>query len=171
MARKEKVARDSEAKLTRTGNTKMPSSVNGDEVQARDMIQATEQRARQIVARAYKEASIIIAEAEQKAQNIAVDAEKEKIAIYSRLRQLSKSGKLTRDSYDDIDNLFAQIRYRLAKLERTEHTATDELRDSVNKLEYWVESLVADSLKLESLRRWLQGTIEIARKLRQKLDT
>ena len=132
--------------------------------------QAAEQDASLIVAQAYQEAARIVAEAEEKAKHIAGEAADRDAAAYRRLSKLAKSGKLTEHSYEQIDNLFVQIRRFLARIAQNDQTNTDELANLLGQLEYWVESLVVDSLKLKSIERWLQGTTELARRLRVQLD-
>jgi len=171
MVDKTKVVRDSKAKLGRADNSKMQIGVKGNECQVREITKIAEQEASQIIAQAYKEASKIITEAKRKVNDTVIDVNMENTTTYGRLSQLLKSSKLSRDSYDCIDNLFVQIRYHLTKLPGTRHTTTDELGELINQLDYWVESLVSDSLRLASLSQWLQRTTDIAKELRQKLDT
>ncbi len=63
-----------------------------------------------------------------------------------------------------------QIRHHLSKTTENGLKTAYELGDLVNQLEYWVDSLVAESLKLKSIQSWLQGTAELAKRLRAKLD-
>ncbi len=60
-------------------------------------------------------------------------------------------GRMTENSYDQLDDLFTQIRLRLALLRQSEPATTDELKGLVTQLEDWVESLVVESLKLRTL--------------------
>jgi hypothetical protein len=52
-----------------------------------------------------------------------------------------------------IDDLFAKIRLKLLRLRESDLTTTEELKGLLTQLEDWVEKLVVDSLKLESLER------------------
>ena len=58
---------------------------------------------------------------------------------------------MTKNSYDELDDLFTQIRLRLALLRQGDAATADELKGLVTQLEDWVESLVVDSLKLKTL--------------------
>lgn len=58
---------------------------------------------------------------------------------------------MTESSYEQLDDLFAQIRLRLAQVRQSDPATADELKGLVTQLEDWVESLVIDSLKLRSL--------------------
>ena len=58
---------------------------------------------------------------------------------------------MTENSYEQLDDLFAQIRLRLALVRQSDPAIADELKGLVTQLEDWVESLVVDSLKLRSL--------------------
>lgn len=139
----------------------------GREEAARD---GGEQDASPIVAQAYQEAARIIAEAKEKAKLITGEAGGHDIAVPRYLSGLTKSGKFTEHSYEQLDDLFAQTRYCLAKIAQSDQITIDELTNLVVQLEYWVESLVVDSLKLRGLERWLQGTTELAKKLRAELN-
>ncbi len=54
---------------------------------------------------------------------------------------------------DAIDELVAKIRLKLLKLRESDPETTDELNSLLRQLEDWVEKLVLDSLKLESLEK------------------
>lgn len=54
-------------------------------------------------------------------------------------------------SYDDLDDLLTQIRWRVLKLRQTEPATGEELRDLFRQLELWIDSLVIDSMKLKDL--------------------
>lgn len=71
-------------------------------------------------------------------------------------------------SFDDLDDLQAQIRLRLAKMRQADPATTDELKDLLRQLEDWIDSLVVDSLKLKGL----EDTAKAARsKAKKKLKT
>ena len=55
------------------------------------------------------------------------------------------------DNYDQIDNLFAQVRLRLLEIRQSDPAAVEELKSLVSQLEDYVEQLVIDSLKLKDL--------------------
>ena len=57
------------------------------------------------------------------------------------------------DTYDQIDNLFAQVRLRLLEIRQSDPAAVEELKSLVSQLEDYVEQLVIDSLKLKDLER------------------
>ena len=54
-------------------------------------------------------------------------------------------------SYEDLDELLVKIRLGLAKVRQSDPAIADELKSLVAQLEFWIESLVVDSLKLTSL--------------------
>jgi len=54
--------------------------------------------------------------------------------------------------YDEIDDLFKQIRLRLIELRENAPEAVDDMKSSLTQLEDWVEKLVVDSLHLKSLK-------------------
>ena len=58
---------------------------------------------------------------------------------------------MTENSYEQIDDLFVQIRLRLGRVRQSDPATADELKGLLTQLEDWVESLVIDSLKLKSL--------------------
>ena len=58
---------------------------------------------------------------------------------------------MTEDSSEQIDDLFVQIRLRLAQVRQSDPATADELKGLFTQLEDWVESLVINSLKLKSL--------------------
>ncbi len=53
--------------------------------------------------------------------------------------------------YEQIDNLFAQLRLRLLEIRDSDPQAVEELKSLVSQLEDYVEQLVIDSLRLKSL--------------------
>jgi len=132
--------------------------------------QSAERDASKIVAQAYEEAARIIDEAKLKAEHTVAEANKRDKSAYRQLGELLKSRDIHVASYEQIDDLFVRIRRQLGELTENDQAAAGELKDLVNQLEYWVESLVIDSVKLKSVRHWLQGTTELAKKLRAQLD-
>ena len=58
---------------------------------------------------------------------------------------------MTENPYEQIDDLFVQIRLRLGRVRQSDPVTADELKGLLTQLEDWVESLVIDSLKLKSL--------------------
>ena len=77
---------------------------------------------------------------------------------------------MTEESYEQLDDLFKEIKLGLAKVRQSNPEAVDDLKSLVAQLEMWVESLVADSLKLKSLEGLLHKTTELAKRLRKGLD-
>ena len=107
---------------------------------------------------------------QEKAKHITDNyGEREKIP-YADLNNLVKSEHITENSYKQIDELFIQIKHRLEQTTKGDQLITDDLNNLLLQLEYWVESLVIESMKLKSLERWLTGTKELAKNLRAKLD-
>ena len=78
---------------------------------------------------------------------------------------------VTEKSYEQLDDLFKEIRLGLAKVRQSDPTTVDDLKSRLTQLEFWVESLVADSLKLKSLENLLQRSTELAKRLRERLDS
>jgi hypothetical protein len=74
------------------------------------------------------------------------------------------------NSYEQLDDLFKEIRLGLVLVRKSDPATADRLKALVRQLELWVESLVVDSLKLKSLDSRLQKTAELAKKLRERLD-
>ncbi len=64
---------------------------------------------------------------------------------HGRIRSMKEN------SYDQLDDLFKEIRLRLVLVRQSAPATADDLKGLVAQLEYWVESLVVDSLKLRSL--------------------
>jgi cell division septum initiation protein DivIVA len=165
-----------EVSREKTNNSaKVPSgnklkNTSGRRGQGAKVKQPAEQDASKIVAKAYEEAARIIDEAKLKAEHIVAEAGQLHTVTYKQLGDLLKSHDVTIASYEQIDDLFVQIKRYLGGINENDQTKANELKDMVNQLEYWVESLVIDSLKLRSMQNWLQGTTELARKLRAQLD-
>ena len=78
---------------------------------------------------------------------------------------------VTEKSYEQLDDLFKEIRLGLAKVRQNDPATVDDLKSRLTQLEFWVESLVADSLKLKSLENLLQRSTELAKRLRDRLDS
>lgn len=57
---------------------------------------------------------------------------------------------MAQKSFDDLDELMTRIRLSLARVRQIDPAAGDELKELFRQLEDWVESLVVDSLKLDS---------------------
>jgi len=66
---------------------------------------------------------------------------------------------MAENSYEQLDELFTQIRLRLASIRQSDPEATEELKGLLRQVELWVESLVIDSLKLKSLESKPQRAI------------
>lgn len=124
----------------------------------------TEEDAERIVAEAYREAARIVNEAKRKAEHIVGETGD------SSQEDYASSGDFARITYEQLDNLFFQMRYQLQALTQNDRVTAERLLELVNQLEYYVDSLVIDSLKLRNMRFWLRGTTEMARWLRAKLD-
>jgi hypothetical protein len=52
-------------------------------------------------------------------------------------------------SYEELDELLAQIRLLLLKVRQSDPATADELKSMFNQLEIWIESLIVESLKLK----------------------
>ena len=77
---------------------------------------------------------------------------------------------MTENSYEQLDDLFRDIKLRLASMRQADPRAVDELKGLVTQLELWFESLVIDSLKLKKLERIVHRTAELAKGLQAKLE-
>ena len=64
-----------------------------------------------------------------------------------------KEVDMKENASDAIDDLFAKIRLKLLKLRESDPETTEELKGLFTQLEDYVEKLVMDSLKLESLKK------------------
>jgi hypothetical protein len=58
---------------------------------------------------------------------------------------------MTEHRYEQIDNLFAQLRLRLLEIRESEPQAVEVMKSLVSQLEDYMEQLVIDSLRLKSL--------------------
>ena len=74
------------------------------------------------------------------------------------------------EQYEQVDDLFKQIRLCLLQVRQNDPVVAEELIGLVRQLEDWVESLVVNSLKLESLENMLHSTIQLAKRLRERTD-
>ena len=72
------------------------------------------------------------------------------------------------DSYDQIDNLFAQVRLRLLEIRQSDPAVVEELKSLVSQLEDYVEQLVVDSLKLKNLEREAERTAKARKRVPKK---
>ena len=54
-------------------------------------------------------------------------------------------------SYEELDDLLAQIRLLVLRMRQSDAATADELKSLLSQLEFWLESLVVDSLKLKEL--------------------
>lgn len=89
------------------------------------------------------------------------------------LTSVIKSVDVARNSYEQyeqVDDLFKQIRLCLLQVRQNDPVVAEELIGLVRQLEDWVESLVVNSLKLESLESMLRSTIQLAKRLRERTD-
>ena len=67
-------------------------------------------------------------------------------------------GDMAEKSFEDLDDLFAKVRLGLAKVRQSDPATADELKSLLSQIEFWVESLVVDSLKLKGLEGAKQVT-------------
>lgn len=65
---------------------------------------------------------------------------------------------------DAIDDLFRQIRLRLLEMRESDPTNAEEMKSLLTQLEDWVEKLVIDSLRLQSLESGKKKTTQSGRK-------
>jgi hypothetical protein len=54
-------------------------------------------------------------------------------------------------SYEELDELLAQIRLLLLRVRQSDPATGDELKSRFSQLEFWLESLIVESLKLKEL--------------------
>lgn len=60
---------------------------------------------------------------------------------------------MTKDSSEQIDELFVSIRLQLLQIRQSDPEIVEELKSLLSQLEDSVESLVIDSLRLKSLEK------------------
>jgi len=60
---------------------------------------------------------------------------------------------MAENANEAIDDLFRQLRLKLLKVRESDPATSDELKNLLVQLEDWVEKLVVDSLKLQSLEK------------------
>jgi len=60
---------------------------------------------------------------------------------------------MTKDSSEQIDELFVRIRLQLLQIRQSDPDIVEELKSLLTQLEDSVESLVIDSLRLKSLEK------------------
>ena len=75
---------------------------------------------------------------------------------------------MTEDAYQQIDNLFAQVRLCLLELRQSDPQAVAELKSLVSQLEDCVERLVVDYLRLKSLEAKAERATRTRKKPRGK---
>jgi len=74
---------------------------------------------------------------------------------------------MRKNSSEQIDDLFVQIRLRLSRVRQSDPATADELKGLLTQLEDMVESLVINSLKLKSLESRPERGTEKRRRKRQ----
>jgi len=74
---------------------------------------------------------------------------------------------MRKNSSEQIDDLFVQIRLRLSRVRQSDPATADELKGLLTQLEDMVESLVISSLKLKSLESRPERGTEKRRRKRQ----
>lgn len=129
----------------------------------------TEADASYIVAEAYKEANRIIEEASRKAAYIHTGKDnraQDKDKYAGILGEADDTGEV----YEQLDELFLQIRQQLQMVNIDNRLVVERMLELINQLEYNVDTLVVDSLKLRNVRHWLKDTTDLARRLRARLD-
>ena len=67
--------------------------------------------------------------------------------------------------YEEVDELFIQIKHHLAKMTQSDPGTAEEIYGLVRQLEDWVEPLVIDSLRLRTLEKQLKDVFELVRRL------
>jgi DNA-binding response OmpR family regulator len=58
---------------------------------------------------------------------------------------------MEKKSYEELDELLAQIRLLLLRVRQSDPATADELKSRFSQLEFWLESLIVESLKLKEL--------------------
>jgi hypothetical protein len=74
------------------------------------------------------------------------------------------------NSYEQLDDLFRDIKLLLVSMRQTNPAAVDELKELITQLELWFESLTIDSLRLKKLESMLHRTAKMAKVLQEKLE-
>lgn len=67
---------------------------------------------------------------------------------------------MTKDSSEQIDELFVSIRLQLLQIRQSDPEIVEELKSLLTQLEDSVESLVIDSLRLKSLEKPIKKAAE-----------
>ncbi len=70
--------------------------------------------------------------------------------------------------YEDLDDLFVQIRVRLGIVRQSDPATAEEIKGLVRQLEDCVESLVIDSLRLKSLKGGSERATKLEKRQREK---
>ena len=70
--------------------------------------------------------------------------------------------------YEDLDDLFVQIRVRLGIVRQSDPATAEEIKGLVRQLEDCVESLVIDSLRLKSLKGGSERATKLEKRQRAK---
>lgn len=65
---------------------------------------------------------------------------------------------MTENSYEQIDDLFAQFRLRLLEIRQSNPETVEALKSLMSQLEDCVERLVIDSIKLKNLEKKTEMT-------------
>ena len=73
-------------------------------------------------------------------------------------------GHMEENAYDQLDDLFGQIRLRLGQVRQSDPVTADDIKGLIAQVELWVESLVVDSLRLKSLESKPKRTTKPANK-------
>ena len=77
-------------------------------------------------------------------------------------------GHMEENAYEQLDDLFGQIRLRVGRFRQSDPVTADEIKGLIAQVELWVESLVVDSLRLKSLENKPKRTTKPANKPQQR---
>ena len=72
--------------------------------------------------------------------------------------EVVKLGKMAENSYDQLDDLFAQFRLHLLEIRQCNPETVESMKAILSQLEDCVERLVIDSIKLKSLEEKSEKT-------------
>ena len=77
---------------------------------------------------------------------------------------------MTKQSYEQLDDLFNDIRLCLVSVRKSDPETGNKLKGLVRQLEMWVDSLVVDSLKLKGLEAEAEKRRKLVKGLMETLD-
>ncbi|MFC1894117.1 hypothetical protein ACFLYR_08945 [Chloroflexota bacterium] len=78
---------------------------------------------------------------------------------------------MTEKSYETLDDLFKEIRLTILKVRKNDPENGDKLNGLIRQLELWMDSLVVDSIKLNTLESAARRRGELVKGLIERLES